>query len=92
MLHGGSPVPSAFLIGTHARVARVTIRSDWRTIPGVSDAAEAENDQAHGSGLLPADLTEADLASAPVLDSVDGLLVDGLSDAEDDAFAAALAR
>jgi hypothetical protein len=39
---------------------------------------------------LPSDLTEAELASAPVLASVDSLLVDGLSNAEDDAFAAAV--
>lgn len=58
----------------------------------MSDAARAQSDQAQGTRLLPADLTEADLASAPVLDSVDGLLVDGLSDAEDDAFAAAVAQ
>ena len=41
-----------------------------------------------GTALLPSDLTEAELASAPVLASVDSLLVDGLSNAEDDAFAA----
>lgn len=44
----------------------------------------------HGTSLLPRDLTEAELAAAPVLVSADALLVDGLTDEEDDAFAAAL--
>jgi hypothetical protein len=40
--------------------------------------------------LLRADLTDDELDAAPVLDSIDSLLIDELSEDEDDAFAAAL--
>jgi hypothetical protein len=40
--------------------------------------------------LLPADLTDDQLDAAPLLDSIDSLLIEGLSEDEDDAFAAAL--
>jgi hypothetical protein len=40
--------------------------------------------------LLPADLTDGQLDAAPVLDSIDSLLIEELSEDEDDAFAAAL--
>jgi hypothetical protein len=40
--------------------------------------------------LLPADLTDDQPAAAPVLDSIDSLLIEELSEDEDDAFAAAL--
>jgi hypothetical protein len=40
--------------------------------------------------LLPADLTDDQLDAAQVLDSIDSLLIEDLSEAEDDAFAAAL--
>ncbi len=40
--------------------------------------------------MLPADLTPDQLASAPVIASLDTLLIDDLTDDEDDAFAAAL--
>ncbi len=43
-----------------------------------------------GTGALGVNLTDEQLCSAPVLGSVDDLLIDGLTDAEDDAFAAAL--
>ena len=56
----------------------------------VSDAAHPHDEAAHGTSLLPADLSETQLASAPVLVSVDTLLITELSEAEDDAFAAAL--
>jgi len=39
--------------------------------------------------LLPADLTDDQLAAAPVLASIDALLIENLSEDEDDAFAAA---
>jgi hypothetical protein len=39
---------------------------------------------------MPSDLTPAQLAAAPTLASVDLLLIDDLSDAEADAFAAAI--
>lgn len=41
---------------------------------------------------MPCDLSEEQLAAAPVLTSADALLVDGLSADEDDAFAAALSQ
>jgi hypothetical protein len=41
-----------------------------------------------GTSSLPRDLTPEELAAAPVLASVDALLIDDLS--EDEAFAAAL--
>jgi hypothetical protein len=40
--------------------------------------------------LLPRDLTADELSAAPVLTSPDALLIDDLSDEEDDAFAAAV--
>ena len=40
--------------------------------------------------MLPRDLTADELMTAPVLQSMDTLLIDGLSDEEDDAFAAAI--
>ncbi|MEZ5143012.1 MAG: hypothetical protein R2726_10910 [Acidimicrobiales bacterium] len=44
----------------------------------------------HGADLLPRDLTDEELAAAPVLVSPDALLIDELTDDEDDSFAAAL--
>jgi len=58
----------------------------------VSDAPHPKDDAPHGTLLLARDLTDAQLAAAPVLVSVDGLLIEDLSDDEDDAFAAALDR
>jgi hypothetical protein len=43
-----------------------------------------------GTGSLPRYPTPEQLASAPVLVSVDALLIAGLSEKEDEAFAAAL--
>jgi hypothetical protein len=56
----------------------------------VSDAAKPGGESPHGTGLLPRDLSEAELAAAPVLASVDDLLIDDLTDDEDESFAAAL--
>lgn len=57
----------------------------------VSDVAAHHRDETpRGTGLLPADLTPDQLASAPTMSSVDVLLIDDLTDDEDDAFAAAL--
>jgi len=39
---------------------------------------------------LPSDLTDEQLAAAPVLASIDALLIEELSEDEDEAFAAAL--
>ena len=55
----------------------------------VSDAAHGQHDASHGTSLLR-DLTPEQLAAAPVLASVDALLIDGLTDDEYDAFIAAL--
>ncbi len=56
----------------------------------MSDAARHHDGNARGTSLLPADLTQDQLASAPVMASLDALLIDDLTDDEDDAFAAAL--
>lgn len=56
----------------------------------VSDAGSDQRTGPHGTSLLPRDLTTEQLAAAPVLDSADALLIDGLTDDEDDAFADAL--
>jgi hypothetical protein len=60
------------------------------TIANVSDAARVPDGDARGVSLLPRDLTHAQLTGASTLASVDLLLIDDLSDAEDDAFAAAI--
>jgi hypothetical protein len=56
----------------------------------VRDAAHDQHDAPHGTSLLQHDLTPGQLAAAPVLVSVDALLIDGLTDDEYDAFIAAL--
>ncbi|MFN3220025.1 MAG: hypothetical protein ACE367_26335 [Acidimicrobiales bacterium] len=57
----------------------------------MSDGAAHHRDEASRStGLLPADLTPDQLASAPVMASLDTVLIEDLTDDEDDAFAAAL--
>jgi len=56
----------------------------------MSDAAHHHGGTARGTSLLPIDLTEDQLASAPVMTSLDSLLIDDLTDDQDDAFAAAL--
>jgi hypothetical protein len=56
----------------------------------VSDAADRLDDAPHGTAPLPSDLTEDQLAAAPVLTSIDTLLIEELSEDEDDAFATAL--
>jgi hypothetical protein len=56
----------------------------------MSDAAHRNDRTARGASLLAADLTPDQLASAPVIASLDTLLIDDLTDDEDDAFAAAL--
>ena len=61
-----------------------------RTMVVLSDAADRQDDAPHGTALLPSDLTDEQLAAAPVLASIDALLIEELSDHEDEAFAAAL--
>jgi hypothetical protein len=55
----------------------------------MSAGALSPSERSHGVGLLPPDLTSDELAGAPVLESLDALVVD-LDDEEDDAFAVAL--
>lgn len=62
-----------------------------RTLVDVSDLARNSDDAPKGTSLLPRPLTDNELAAAPVLASADALLIDDLTDDEDDAFAAALA-
>ena len=57
---------------------------------GVSDAADRQPESPHGTTLLSSDLTDEQLAAAPVLASIDALLIEELSEDEDEAFAAAL--
>lgn len=57
---------------------------------GVSTAAGQHDQAPHGTALLAADLDEDQLAAAPVLTSVGALVIDALSEDEDEAFAAAL--
>jgi hypothetical protein len=57
---------------------------------GVSDAVQHPGEATHGTSLLPGDLTDDQLAAAPVLASADALLIEDLSEDGDDAFAAAL--
>ena len=57
---------------------------------GVSTAAGRHDQAPRATALLPADLTEDQLSAAPVLMSVDEILIEALSEDEDKAFAAAL--
>ena len=52
--------------------------------------AAAEGRVPHGTSLLPRDLDERELAAAPVLPTLDALVIDDLADDEDAAFVAAL--
>jgi hypothetical protein len=57
----------------------------------VSNTAREHDDTApRGTSLLARDLTPAQLQAAPVLASVDSLVIDELTDEEYDAFLAAL--
>lgn len=55
----------------------------------VSDAAR-QTDGPYGTALLPRDLTEEQLAAAPVVASADALVIDDLSADEYEEFVAAL--
>ncbi len=55
----------------------------------MSDPASSSTETPQGTVLLPRDLSADELAAAPVLTSIDSLLLD-MTDDEDDAFAAAL--
>ena len=56
----------------------------------MSDAAADQRDVPRGSTLLPRDLTEDELVGAPVLPSTDVLVIEDLTNDEDEAFASAL--
>ena len=57
----------------------------------MSNAARQHDEAAQrGTSLLPLDLTRAQLMSAPILSSVDSLVIHELIDEEHDAFLAAL--
>jgi hypothetical protein len=56
----------------------------------MSDAAVDRDDRPHGTALLPRDLTDDELRSAPTLVSAESLVIEDLSDDEVDAFMAAL--
>ncbi len=56
----------------------------------MGDAVEPSGVVPHGTSLLPADLPNGQLHAGPVLASIDALLIEELSEDEDDSFAAAL--
>jgi hypothetical protein len=56
----------------------------------VSSKAHDHRDAPHGAAQLPRDLTAEQLVATPVLAPADALLIDELSDDEDDSFAAAI--
>lgn len=56
----------------------------------MSNAANLGHHVPHETSSLARDLTAAELRSAPLLASIDALVIDELSADEDDAFAAAL--
>ena len=56
----------------------------------MTNAMQDHTGRPHGTTLLPRDLTAEQLRSAPVLGSLDSLLIDGLSEDEEDAFADAI--
>lgn len=56
----------------------------------VSNAAHDTGNRPHGVASLPDDLSKEQLAAVPVLESGDSLVIEELTDAEADAFAAAL--
>lgn len=59
-------------------------------LPPVSNAAHHADEVPQGLALLPGDLTEEQLLAAPVMVSIDALLIEDLGEDEDEAFAAAL--
>ena len=56
----------------------------------MSNPASHDHDGPRGTSLLPNDLTEADFAAAPILESLDALVIEDLTDDEYDSFLAAL--
>lgn len=67
-----------------------TVDRRWR-LPPVSNAARHADEVPQGLAPLPRDLTEeAQLLAAPVMVSIDALLIEDLDEDEDEVFAAAL--
>lgn len=60
------------------------------TLERVSDAATRDLDGPHGTGLLPRDLTDAEFAALPVLESLEQLEIEDLTDDEYEKFVAAI--
>ena len=60
------------------------------SLASVSENVPDRGDSVRGTSLLPTDLTEEELAAAPILLSADALLIKDLTADEDEAFAAAL--
>ena len=56
----------------------------------MSNAARHADEVPQGLALLPGDLTDEQLQAAPVMTSIDALLIEDLDEDEDEAFAAAL--
>jgi hypothetical protein len=56
----------------------------------MSNAADGRLNAPHGTSLLPRDLSSDQQAAAPTLATPDALLIEDLTDLEDEAFAAAL--
>jgi hypothetical protein len=56
----------------------------------MSDAIRRPDESSHGTALLASDLSEGQLTAAPVLTSIEALVIEELSEIEDQAFAAAL--
>lgn len=86
-----SATPGASIDRHAAHLVVVFVAGGRRSMVGVSDAAGRQDEPPHGIALLPGDLSEDQLSAAPVLMSIDALLIEELSEDEDEAFAAALA-
>lgn len=56
----------------------------------VSDAATHGHDGPHGTSLLPRDLTDDEFAALPILESLDQLEIEDLTDDEYEKFIAAI--
>lgn len=56
----------------------------------MSNAADDRLETPHGTSLLPCDLSPEQMMVAPTLATIDVLLIEGLTQLEDEAFAAAL--
>lgn len=56
----------------------------------MSDAATHDLDGPHGTGLFPRDLTDAEFAALPVLESLEQLEIEDLTDDEYEKFVAAI--